>query len=408
MTDPLAHVQASPGDERLFPIRPDYGDQGAQRNVPLWANYFRMALQNPDLVFYFYDMTFEAFPPKGSPTPEKEMTVPKGKKLMQIVRCALRLSTFDDIKSDIATDFGKTLVSCKKLEDDQLQTGQFKFWAENEIENGVPKARKKATRFRMTLRQIDDIRVSKLLDYLASNIKIEGAHESILPIVQALDIVLGHSGKFSLETATPKQGKCFPLNPTKDIIEKFQLDSPRKTSGYLQGVRGYFASVRATTNSTLVNCNACCGAFYKAGPLVNLFGMFTRNQNPCQEEMKRIEKAIQGLRVELTHIQDERPLRTIFGLARPYNGPRNISFFHEKDEKTYTVADYWTKKGTFPIDSTPKQSNVTQVTSAFRVSTILSLMWATKIIRLSCLRTCATSSLAKWLKESSTLCRLMT
>lgn len=407
MTDLLAHVQTSPGDEKLFPIRPDYGDQGAQRNVPLWANYFRMALQNPDLVLYFYDMAFEAFPPKGSPTPQKEMTIPEGKKLMQIIRCALRLSTFEDIKSEIATDFAKTLVSCKKLENDQLQTGQFKFWAENETKEGAPNPRKKAIRFRMTLRQRDHISVSKLLDYLASSIKTEGSYESILPIVQALDVILGHSGKFSLETATPKQGKCFPMNPTKDIIEKFQLESPKKP-GYLQGVRGYFASVRATTNSTLVNCNACCGAFYKAGPLVNLFGMFSKNQNPSQEEMKRIEKAIQGLRVELTHIQDERPLRTVFGLARPYNGPRNISFFHEKDEKTYTVADYWTKKGTFPITSTLKQSNIAQVTSAYRISTTLSLMWATKIIRLSCLRTCATSSLAKWLKESSTLFRLMT
>lgn len=350
MTDHLARVQTSPGDKSLLPIRPDYGDQGAKRNVPLWANYFQMALKNPSLVLYFYDMTFEAFPPKGAP--EKEITIPKGKKLMQIIRCALGTSTFEGITSTIATDFGKTLVSCKELESDQLQTGQFKFWAENET-----KPRKRAIRFRMTLRKYDDIRVSKLLDYLASSTKIEGAYESVLPIIQALDIILGHSGKFSLETATPKQGKCFPLHPKKDITEKFKLEGPKGTPGYLQGVRGYFASVRATTNTTLVNCNACCGAFYKPGPLVDLFAMFIRNQNPSHEDMKRLEKAIQGLRVELTHLEDERPLRTIFGLVRAggaYKGPRGVSFDHEKDEKRYTVADYWTKKGTFLITSTPK------------------------------------------------------
>ena len=107
-------------DLGLFPIRPDYGDQGVERNVPLWANYYQMTLQNPDIILYLYEMTFEAFPPKGSPPPEKEMTVPEGKKLMQIIRCALRLSTFDDIKSDIATDFGKILISSKKLENSQL------------------------------------------------------------------------------------------------------------------------------------------------------------------------------------------------------------------------------------------------------------------------------------------------
>ncbi|KAK4695957.1 eukaryotic translation initiation factor 2C, partial [Lecanoromycetidae sp. Uapishka_2] len=301
MTDPLAHVQTGFEDIGHFPTRPDYGDQGVQRNVALWADYFRMDLQKPDLVLYRYDMTFEAFPPKGSPTPAKEMTVPEGKKLMHIIQCALRTSTFDNIRSEIATDFAKMLVSCKELGNDRLQTGDFKFWAENETKEGRNQTkegapRKRAIRFRMNLRKCDDgISVSKLSDYLASSIKNEGAYESVLPIVHALNIILGHPGKFSLETATPKQGKCFPLNPTKDIIEKFPLVGPKRTSGYLQGVRGYFANVRATTNSTLVNCNACCGAFYTAGPLVNLFEMFFENKNkPRLEEMKRLEKAIQG------------------------------------------------------------------------------------------------------------------
>lgn len=265
-------------DLGLFPVRPDYGDQGIQKNVPLWANYYQMTVQNPDLVLYSYDMIFEAFPAKGSPDTEKEMTVPECKKLMQIIRCALRLSTFDDIKSDIATDFGKTLISSKKLENGQLQTGQFKFWAENEIQNGVPSPRTKAIRFRMTLRlrENDGLRVSKFLDYLVSSDKIEGAYENVLPMVQALDIILGHSAKLSLETVTPKQGKCFPLKDT----EAFKLEGPKGTKGYLEGVRGYFASVRTTTNRLLINCNACCGAFYRAVPLVEVFRMFIGDQNP--------------------------------------------------------------------------------------------------------------------------------
>lgn len=79
-------------DLGLFAVRPDYGDQGVQKNVPLWANYYQMFVKNPDQVLYLYEMTFEAFPPKGpkdSPTPERELTVPEGKKLMQIIRCAL-------------------------------------------------------------------------------------------------------------------------------------------------------------------------------------------------------------------------------------------------------------------------------------------------------------------------------
>ena len=195
----------------------------------------------------------------------------------------------------------------------------------------------------MTLRERDngEMRVSKILEYLASSNKIEGAYESILPMVQALDIILGHSAGLSLETVTPKQGKCFPLKDRKT----FKLEGPRGTTGYLEGVRGYFASVRATTNCLLVNCNACRGAFYVAVPLVNLFGMFFQDQSPNPEHWRRLEKAIQGLRVELTHIKDKRALRTVFGLAHAYNGPRDVRFFHENEQKTYTVAKYWTKKG---------------------------------------------------------------
>ena len=89
-----------------------------------------------------------------------------------------------------------------------------------------------------------------------------------------------------------------------------------------------------------VNCNACCGAFYKPGPLVDLFAMFIFDQNPSPEQLKRLEKAIQGLRVALTHLKNERPLRTVFGLAHPYGGPRKVKFFLSKENKTYTIADY--------------------------------------------------------------------
>lgn len=349
MGDLLAGIQTIDLDDGLFPDRPDYGNQGAQKNVLLWVNYFEMAFRSPKMVLYVYNMAFEAFPPKGSPPPEKEITVPDGKKLMQVVRCALETSTFNEIKSDIATDFGNTLISCKKLGTSQMQTGQFKFWAENEVEDGKPNPRKKAIRFRMTLTHSRDLCVSDLLSYLASATRTGEAYESISSIIQALDIIVGHYAKLSLDKMTPKRGKVFPQEPTAD--EKFKLEGPKSTLGYLQGVRGAFASVRATTDRTLVNCNACCGAFYRPGPLEQLFAMFIPNPNPSLAQLKKLEKAIQGLRVEFDHLRDEngqpiRSIRTIFGLAHPYGGPKEVKFQHAEDNQEYTVAAYWTKKST--------------------------------------------------------------
>ena len=69
-----------------------------------------------------------------------------------------------------------------------------------------------------------------------------------------------------------------------------------------------------------------------------------------KSELKDLEKAIQGLRVALTHLKDEKgqpvpSLRTISGLARPYGGPNDVTFYHKKEEKTYTVAEYWKQQG---------------------------------------------------------------
>lgn len=153
--------------------------------------------------------------------------------------------------------------------------------------------------------------------------------------------------------------------PGTNNLNRFPLQSPRDTPSYLQGVRGFFASVRATTGSTLVNCNACCGAFYKSGPLEHLFAVFIpSNRSPSPEHFKWLEKAIQGLRVEFNHLKDDKgnqvgSLLTIFGLARPYGGLKDVELYHKEDEQAYTVATYWAKKGT----SLP--------TSAFEVSDIL-------------------------------------
>ena len=278
MADPLAHVQTVDVTDGLFALRPDYGDQG---NVKMWANYFEMVFKMPNLVLYIYEMTFKAFPPRSSSDPNEELSVPEGKKLVQVIRCALNTSNMQKVKSYIATDFSKVLISCKRLESGQRATGRFSFWAENEI---TP--RTNPNRFQMFLHDKGELCVSDLLAYLRSNDKGRGVDDKIRSIIQALDIILGHQVKLSLDTATPKQGKCFPQQPdtSEHSTETFQLEGPANTAGYLHGVRGFFASVRATTNRTLVNCNACVGAFYKIDRLDNLFRMFLPSHNPTFEQ----------------------------------------------------------------------------------------------------------------------------
>lgn len=182
--EPFAHLQTVDLTDGLFALRPDFGSQG---NVKLWANYFAMAFRNPKLVLYIYEMIFKAFPPKSSSDPDKELSVPEGKKLVQVVRCALNNSNMQKVKSGIATDFSKKLISSTKLSSEQMQTGRFGFMAENETS-----PRTNPNRFQMFLQQTGELCVSDLIAYLASGEQGRGVHENVMPIIQALDIIIGH------------------------------------------------------------------------------------------------------------------------------------------------------------------------------------------------------------------------
>ena len=327
-----------------YPNRPDYGINVGKATVQMWANYFPLTFKNPNLVLYIYDMTFEPLQhttSKDSPSSERKLTAPEGKKLAQVIRCALCSPTFDKARSNIATDFSKILVSSKMLDEEEMKSVKIDTWGENESQPHTD-----APQFQMTIQPTIDLRVSDLLNSLKSSAQGSGALDKVPPIIQALDIVLGHQAKMSLEIATPKRGKCFRLQPND--TEKFRLQGPGRFDGYLHGVRGFFASIRATSNRPLVNCNACCGAFYKDGPLQNIFAMFI-GRYATTADYKKLEYAIQGLRVELTHLPNQhgrpvRPIRTIFGLARGYGGPNQVKFTHKGENMTYTVASYWNNK----------------------------------------------------------------
>lgn len=110
-------------------------------------------------------------------------------------------------RSDIATDFSKLLISCKKLESSQTQTGRFKYWAENET-----KSRKKATRFQNTLKDNCQLCVSDLLNSLASRTNRKEAYENTLPIIQVLDIIVR---KVILRNSDAEMWQMFPPGTNK-------------------------------------------------------------------------------------------------------------------------------------------------------------------------------------------------
>lgn len=238
-----------------FPCRPGYGTRG--QKIILWTNYFEM-IPSPDLLLYRYNVAVQ---PAAT-----------GKKLSQIIRLLLKLPEYGDFQNDIVTDFKSTLVSRRRLSPDAAELA-IQYRAEGEDE---PRAH--AQTYRLRVEETGTLTVSELTDYLTST-TVNTAYADKLPVLQALNIFLGHYAKSSPSVATVGSSKSFSLTQA----------SPKWDLGAgLSALRGFFSSVRVATCRILVNVNVSHGAFYDAIPLDQLiqkYGSATEQScNPSSSE----------------------------------------------------------------------------------------------------------------------------
>ncbi len=197
-------------------------------------------IPSPDLLLYRYNVAVQ---PAAA-----------GKKLNQIIKLLLKLPQYAECQDVIVTDFKSTLVSCKRLSPDAAELA-VQYRAESEDE---PRAN--AQNYRLRVEETGTLTVSELTDFLGST-NLNSAHTDKLPILQALNIFLGHYAKATPSIATVGSSKGFSLSET----------SPKWDLGAgLSALRGFFSSVRAATCRILVNVNISHGAFYDAIPLDQL------------------------------------------------------------------------------------------------------------------------------------------
>ena len=272
-----------------FPHRPGYGTKG--KKVVLWANYFEM-IPGPNLLLYRYNVDVQ---PAAT-----------GKKLSQIIKLLLQLPEYHDFRDDIVTDFKSTLVSRGRLDPDTAQVA-VTYRAEGEDE-----PRDNAQTYRLRVGQTGTLTVSELTDHLTST-NVTTAYADKLPVLQALNIFLGHYAKSTPMIATAGSSKSFSLDPK----------SPKWSLGAgLSALRGFFSSVRVATCRILVNVNVSHGAFYNAVPLDRLIMEYRAVNN------EKLQSFLKRVRVEVTHLGEKRNrageiiprVKTIFGLANTGDG----------------------------------------------------------------------------------------
>ena len=232
-----------------------------------------------------------------------------GKKLSQIIRLVLELPEYREFRNDIVTDFKSTLVSRRRLSPNTAGTS-IQYRAEREDE---PRA--KAPTYRIRVEETGTLTVAELTDHLTST-NVNTAYADKLPILQALNIFLGHYAKSSPTVASVGSSKSFSLS---------QNSPSRDLGAGLTALRGFFSSVRVATCRILINVNVSHGAFYDAVPLEQLINRYGSahgfNRVKLQAFLKRV-------RVRVTHLGEKKNkagesiprVKTIFGLATQNDG----------------------------------------------------------------------------------------
>ncbi|KAJ5380077.1 uncharacterized protein N7496_002505 [Penicillium cataractarum] len=151
----------------------------------------------------------------------------------------------------------------------------------------------------------------------------------------------------------------------KGSNNKFYWTDRRKQSqelpGGLECLRGYYASVRLAAGRILLNLSVNHSAFYRPGPLENLWEAFLKVYGPDRLLFGRYVKT---LRVQCTHLKDDDEkkgkvprVKTIWGLAERDDGKdellkpevpdygadaNNVKFYIDK--RKITVAQYFMEK----------------------------------------------------------------
>ncbi|GAD99066.1 RNA interference and gene silencing protein [Paecilomyces variotii No. 5] len=253
-----------------MPLRPGYGTQG--RRVELWANHLHL-IPKGDLLLHRYSVDISL---------DEGGRRPAGKKLRRLVQLLLE-EHFAKYAQQIATDFKSNLISQQKLQlDDSGYHVRYRSEDEDEPADNAPS-------YRLRVQATGTLTVAQLIDYLSSS-NVGTILNSKEEIIQALNIVLGHTVRASPDVTSIGSSKHYPLANTTS--ERFDLGTG------LIAVRGFLMSVRAATSKLLVNVQVKHAAFYQEGPLEQLMQTYM-HANPGKVMLAGFVKK---LVVNVTHI----------------------------------------------------------------------------------------------------------
>ena len=330
----ITTLQISDGAPR-FPRRPAYGTRG--KPVRLWANYFEL-LPPPDLRLHRYSVQVT----------DSENREFGGRRLNQVFRLLLEQPPLASRRQDIVTDFKAQLLSRVQFDDEVLRTipNRIQYRAEGEDEAQI-----NAPYYKVAVVATGTVTVSELTDYLTSTNPRAALNKQ--PILQALNIFLGHYTKVSSAHATVGSSRSFLVSPSND--------ANRDLGAGLRAVRGFFSSVRVATSRILVNVNVSNAAFYAPLPLAQAIQAWGP---PNAYDRVKLQAFLKYVRVKVLHIKPKKNkagqliprVKTIFALATRNDGRGKDGPTHPPEVPTFAAGPRDVK---FWLDDAPAESSST-------------------------------------------------
>ncbi|KAI4727686.1 Piwi-domain-containing protein [Aureobasidium sp. EXF-10728] len=324
-----------------FPGRPGHGTKGVP--IVLRANYLHLktAFENgkQEVPLYRYAV---------STVGGEKLSKPK---MRLLVINLIRDPMFADCQ--LATDYSSIVVTTKKLDLGPADRKQGKIEVVDPILpsfQGPDNAQAREARDRRTkgyeLSKTGEFSLVDLVRALQAS-QAGAWFGGQGDVIQLLNIVISKAPNDTANVYSLGQNKYYP-GVGSPLMEQVDI------TGGLQALRGYFASVRTSSNRILVNLNVASAAFYKAGPLMDLVSEFVGGYPGrilSSQDLIRAEGFIRMLRVTTNYLKaldangkpkadaQGRPqtvpgLKSVVGLAlHPRNGDATAVTFSWSDPK---------------------------------------------------------------------------
>ncbi|KAG0005891.1 Eukaryotic translation initiation factor 2C [Entomortierella chlamydospora] len=265
-----------------FVKRPGQGKSG--REIQVRTNFFEIT-QLPNITIHHYDLTV---------TPD--VPPPVNRRIFEALMNHYRDTDLEGAQP--VFDGRKSLFSPKRFSFDSRVLDVI-------LPGDVNNKRSPIPVFKVKIKKAAVINLEELHRFLQGKCAMTN---NCLTAIMSLDVLIRHKPAMAHVTI----GRAFYTSAARQAL-----------SGPLEAWRGYYQSVRPACDKMMINIDTTATAFFQSGPLIEIVVKILGLRTP--EDLRRtvppvnwlrVEKAIKGLCIQVSHRQRAKKTLKIFGMTK--------------------------------------------------------------------------------------------